>query len=71
MANAMIPTPQCSICGKISTIAIPMEKMSQVTRWRFYRQCDIKDILPEITEEEETLLLTGIHRECRKAETNE
>jgi hypothetical protein len=67
MAGIVIfPTPICVVCGKNGEIEIPIEKLSEVTRWRLQKHKHIQDILPEISADHREMLISGTHPECWK-----
>lgn len=65
-AVAMYPTPLCPVCNKGGTVEIPIEKLSEVNRWRVRRHVFIQDLLPELDADQREMLISGTHPECWK-----
>lgn len=63
-AVAMFPTPICTVCGKLSVVEIPVEKLSDVVRWRARKDRNIQEILPDLTADDRELLISGTHPAC-------
>lgn len=65
-AVAMYPTPRCPVCGKIGTVEIPVEKLSQVKQWQVRKHVRIQELLPELSADDREMLMTGLHPMCWK-----
>jgi hypothetical protein len=64
VAIAMVPTPQCPVCGRMGTVSVPIEKLSEVAKWRLWQHRPIQEIVPSLSADEREMLMTGLHPEC-------